>query len=92
MTNYDQFKKRIFRERPNVKKIYDSLGPRYDAMIQIIRAREKKKLTQHKLALKIGTKQSAIARFEAGNTNPSLAFLQKLATALNTPIKITLQP
>lgn len=92
MTNYDQLKKRLFKQRPNVKKIYDSLGPKYDAMIQVIRAREKRKLTQFRLATKIGTKQSAIARFEAGNTNPTLEFLQKLATALDTPINITLRP
>lgn len=89
MTNYDDFKKRIFENRPKVKETYDKLGPKYDAMIQIIRARANNKLTQKALAKKMNTKQSAIARLESGRANPSFKFIQRLAQALGTPITIT---
>jgi len=42
------------------------------------------------LAKKIGTKQSAIARFEAGNVNPSLGFLEKIAEVLGLRVNISL--
>jgi len=92
MTNYTDFKTRIFKSRPDVKRIYNQLGPKYEVMVQVVKARNSQKLTQNQLAKKIGTRQSAIARFESGNTNPSLDFLQKLATALKTPINISVNP
>ena len=58
-------------------------------MVSIIERRLAKGLTQSDLAKKLGTKQSAIARLESGNYNPSLAFLNKVATALDTKLKVT---
>lgn len=55
----------------------------------ILNARINKGLTQKKLAEKIGTKQSSIARFESGAYNPTLSFVQKLANALGVKIKIS---
>ena len=52
-------------------------------------ARIDKKMTQEELALKVGTKQSNIARFESGRANPSFKFIQKIARALDTPISVT---
>ena len=54
----------------------------------IIEARIKKGITQKALAEKMGTKQSAIARFESGNYNPSLSFLKKLANALGLTLTV----
>lgn len=92
MTNYDKFKQKIFTTRPNVHKEYQQLGSKYDALIQVIKARHQQKITQKALAVKIGTKQSSVARFEAGRTNPSLDFLQKISTALNIHLKISINP
>jgi transcriptional regulator with XRE-family HTH domain len=47
-------------------------------------------MTQKQIAEKIGTKQSAIARLESGNVNPSLDFLQKVAEVLGHKISISL--
>ena len=88
MQNWKDFKKEILKD-PKVKKEYDRLAPQYELISQIIAARIKKKVTQDQLAQKIGTKQSAIARFESGNTNPTIEFIQKLAHALNTPLHLT---
>lgn len=50
----------------------------------ITEARIRSGLTQEKLAKKVGTQQSSIARIEGGSALPSLSFLLKLAKAMGT--------
>lgn len=76
--------------RPGFKKAYDDLNFEFTILRAIIDARAKRGMTQAKLAKKIGTKQSAIARFESGRSNPTFAFVQKLSDALD--LKITAAP
>ena len=71
------------------KKEFDKLAPRYAVISQLIKARIKNKMTQFDVAKKVGTKQSAIARLESGNVNPSLEFLQKIAQVMG--YKLTVQ-
>jgi len=73
---------------PEFKKEYDDLELEYALISAIIDQRNKKGVTQKKLAEKMGTKQSAIARFEAGNANPTLAFLKKLSRALDLKLTV----
>ena len=73
-----------------LKAEYDKLQPEYAVIRAIIRARVENGVTQEDLAEKIGTKQSVISRLESGRANPSLAFLKKLAEALNTTLEIRL--
>lgn len=73
---------------PELRAEYNKLQPEF-AMIQaVIDARVKKGVTQKELAQKIGTKQSVISRLESGRANPSVAFLKKLAQALNSHLEI----
>lgn len=74
---------------PDFKAEYETLEPEYAMIRQVIQARIDKKMTQEELALKVGTKQSNIARFESGRANPSFKFIQKIARALDTPISVT---
>ena len=75
-------------KNPKIKAEYDKLQPEF-AMIQaVIDARVKKGVTQKDLAQRIGTKQSVISRLESGRANPSVAFLKKLAQALNSHLEI----
>ncbi len=55
--------------------------------------REKMKKTVKKAALakKVGTKQSAIARFESGATNPTIGFLYRIARALDAQIYFSIR-
>lgn len=69
---------------PEFKAEYDRQQPEF----ALIRARIEKGLTQVELAKLAGTKQSVISRFESGRANPSLAFLKKLAGALNSHLEI----
>ena len=60
----------------------------YKIIEEIIMARKEKKLTQKDLAELIGTKQSNISRFESGNYNPSLDFMNKLASAVGKELEV----
>jgi len=69
---------------PKLRAEYDKLQPQF----AILQARIEKGLSQKELASKIGTKQSVISRLESGRANPSVAFLKKLAEALNSHLEI----
>ncbi|OGY88834.1 MAG: transcriptional regulator [Candidatus Komeilibacteria bacterium RIFCSPHIGHO2_01_FULL_52_14] len=83
-----EVKKLLFKD-PEVKKAYDDLEFEFALREKIIEKRINEGLTQAKLAKRIGTKQSAISRFESGTSNPTLAFLRKLAAGLDVKIKIS---
>lgn len=86
--SYESIKKRLLKD-PVVRKHYDELGPQYELIKLIIKQRNENGLTQAALAKKIGTKQSAISRFESGTYNPTLSFLYKVADALGAKLKVT---
>lgn len=90
MRDWKQLKSELLQNKV-VKKEYDRLTPRYKIISELISARLKSGITQKELAQKIGTKQSAIARFEAGNVNPSLGFLEKIAEVMNYKMNISFQ-
>jgi predicted transcriptional regulator len=60
----------------------------YKIIEEIITARKQKNLTQKDLAKLIGTRQSNISRFECGNYNPSLEFLNKIANAMGKELEV----
>lgn len=90
MENWKTVKKELLKD-PKVAEEYEKLKPKYALISQLIGARMKKGLTQEQLAKKMGTKQSAIARVEGGNSNPSIAFLEKLTQALDSKLIIQIQ-
>ena len=89
MKNFKSLKNELLKDK-GVKKAYDELKPEFELITAIIQKRINKGLTQKALAEKIGTKQSAISRFESGTYNPSLAFLQKIAQALDARLRINI--
>lgn len=88
MKAYSQFKKEMLKKR-GVKAAYETLAPEFEVMTALIKRRLEKGLTQKELAMRVGTKQSAIARLESGNYNPSLDFLKKVTRALDARLRIT---
>jgi len=60
----EQFKKEAFK-RPGVKAAYVQMQPEIKIIRALIVSRNKKGMSQRKLAQKIGITQSALARFEA---------------------------
>lgn len=85
--DFEVWEKQALKD-PVFKAEYDKLEPEFAVITAILEARVKKHMTQERLAKKIGTKQSAIARLESGNANPSIGFLQKLADALGKKLVI----
>lgn len=87
---FKQTKTRWMRD-PAFKKAYDELDIEFRLIDAMIRYRTKRGLTQKQLAQKIGTKQSAISRFESGSYNPTLGFVKKLAGALGARIDVKMK-
>ena len=87
MKNWKTLKKELLKDK-KTREEYKRLKPRYQLISEIIEARKRKGLTQEDLAKKIGTKQSAIARIESGNANPTVDFLEKVASALDSNLTI----
>jgi ribosome-binding protein aMBF1 (putative translation factor) len=87
--DWKDVKKELLKD-PEFKKEYDALGLEFSIIEQVIRKRLENGLTQKELAEKIGTKQSAIARLESGNSNPSVAFLNKISRALGGKLQVTI--
>ncbi len=73
---------------PEFKKMYEDSAFEFEIIKEIIRVRAQKKLTQRELAEKIGVPQSALARFEAGRTNPTLSFLKKVTGGLGLKLVV----
>lgn len=67
---------------------YERLQPRYQAIAQIIKARQEQNMTQAEFARRVGTQKSNISRLESGNYNPSLDFLVKVARSLGKNVSI----
>ena len=89
MKNYQQLKTKLLKDK-EISKAYSNLGPEFSLIEIIIKRRIERGLTQKELARKIDTKQSAVSRLESGSYNPSTAFLQKVADALDARLKISL--
>ena len=81
MKTLEQFKKEAFK-RSGVRKAYIEMQPEFKIIRALIISRNKRGMSQRKLAKKIGITQSALARFETGNINPTLSFLQKITSGL----------
>jgi transcriptional regulator with XRE-family HTH domain len=86
-----QFKARALA-RPEVKREYERLAEEFAFFDEILKARASAGLTQADVATRIGTTQSAIARLESsvGKHSPSIATLQRYASALGYRLQVRL--
>ena len=88
---YKEYREAALENNATLRREYDTLAPQYAIIDAVIAARIERNMTQAELAECAETKQSNISRFESGNYNPSVEFLQKLAAALDKQLVITLQ-
>lgn len=86
---WEDAKKELLKN-PKVAEEIEKNELEYQLIAEFIKARLDKKMTQTDLAKLTGTRQSNISRFESGNYNPSLEFLEKVAAALDKKLKIDL--
>ena len=80
-------------KKPEFRKAWHELDPEFELLESMMKARTKKGITQAELAEKMGTKQSAISRFEhSGFAKASVETLKKMADALDSRLVVKLQP
>ena len=75
---------------PEVQREYDALAPEFEFSAELLRARLRTGLSQAELADRIGTRQSAIARLESGQTLPSTKTLLRFAEATGSKVELRL--
>ncbi len=85
--NHQDIRKQLL-QNPEVKAEYEKLKVLYDIKREIIKLRIEQGLSQKDLATKVGTRQSAISRLESGEYNPSIEFLNKVASALGKELEV----
>lgn len=87
MTDFEKHKLELLKN-PEFKKEYEALEPEYEAMKALIGARIESNMTQQQLAEASGIRQSNISRIESGSCSPTIATLQKLASAMGKKLHI----
>jgi transcriptional regulator with XRE-family HTH domain len=91
--NHTVLKKKAL-SKSGVKAAYEALGPEFDLLRQILKARTKAGLSQADVAERMGTHAPAIARLEStlsnGKHSPSVHTLKSYARAVGCELQIKL--
>ena len=90
MSNWDRAKKRLHTANPQLKKEYDRLGPRFEAIEALVAAREKQGVTQSDVALRMGVRPHVISRLESALHSPRIDTLAAYAEALGLELHVRL--
>ena len=88
MRTYEGLKKQLLKDK-KIRQAYNALWPEFEIIALFIKRRIERGFTQKDLARRIGTKQSAVSRFESGGCNPTLNFLHKVAQGLDAEMRVT---
>lgn len=75
---------------PEFKKIWEDSEVEYQLACQLIEKRLAKKMSQRQLAKKAKTTQTVICQIETMDANPTLFLLKKIASALDTDVRVSL--
>ena len=90
-TDFKDFKKELLN-KPNIRRHYEALKPKYDIIQSIIARRNELSISQRELARLIGMHQPAICRLERGDHNITIGTLFKVADALDMHLDIHAGP
>ncbi|WFE24843.1 helix-turn-helix transcriptional regulator [Solwaraspora sp. WMMD791] len=77
---------------PGAAEAYEAARLAFELGRSVRELRERRGWSQTQLATASGMTQSAVARFEAGGTVPTLVVLERLATALEVSLKVGFEP
>jgi ribosome-binding protein aMBF1 (putative translation factor) len=89
--DWKELKERRMAE-PGATEAYEATRLAYELGRTVRAMREMQGWSQNDLARKSGMTQSAVARFEAGGTIPTLPILKRLARALDADVEVRLTP
>ncbi len=79
-------------QEPGATSAYAAAKLAYELGAEVRDLRQAKGWSQKRLAAEAGMTQSAIARFEAGGSVPTLAVLERLARALEADLVVQVRP
>lgn len=85
--DWQTHKKQLLKD-PKVVKALKETEVEYHIARALVQARIERGLTQKDLAKALNTKQSVISRVENAKTSPSISFLKRLASVLNTTLEV----
>ena len=92
---HSDLKKAALR-RPEVRAEYDALGPEFELLRQMLRARTKAGLSQADVARLMGTQPPAVTRLESalssGKHSPSIGTLKRYAEAVGCELQFKFVP
>lgn len=84
---YEELRKQIL-SNPETKRIYDDYEPQFQIALAIYENRQRKGISQQKLADKTGMDRADISKLENAEANPTLTTLRKIADALGKELII----
>jgi DNA-binding XRE family transcriptional regulator len=90
-TDYKDFERQLLK-KPNIRKEYEALKPKYELIRSLIERRNELAISQRELARLIGMKQPAICRLERGDNNITVGTLFRVAKALDLDIEVKPKP
>lgn len=73
---------------PELHGEYERLGPRFDAISELIRARQRMGLSQSELARRMKVKANVVSRLESGEHSPRLDTLAAAAQAMECELRV----
>ena len=86
-TGWDEIRERRMTE-PGATEAYDATRRAFELGAAVRQMREQRGWTQTRLAEAAGMTQSALARFEAGGTVPTLPLLERIAQAFHAHLVV----
>jgi ribosome-binding protein aMBF1 (putative translation factor) len=75
-------------QKPDFRAAYDAEDQRIELVLQIVKLRQQRGMTQADLAKAIGTRQANVSRLERLDANLTLGTLEKVAQALGVNLQI----
>ncbi|MGA9779912.1 MAG: helix-turn-helix domain-containing protein [Limisphaerales bacterium] len=85
----DSLKRKL--QNPDFRAAYEAEDQRIELVLQIIKLRQQRGMTQADLAKAIGTRQANVSRLERFDANLTLGKLEKVAQALGASLRIDLK-
>ncbi len=79
-------------QNADFRAAYEAEDKRIELVLQIIKLRQERGMTQSDLAKAIGTRQANVSRLERFDSNLTLGTLEKVAQALGVNLRIGLEP